>query len=167
MVNSTNGQLRQRHMNSKRYATLTSSKRLLRGGAPSIQELLNALNTIHRGAAAAEIDDKYADRVAKELMRHENCLDLLRSSLVLVFKNTNADTILDAVENILAPALHGLCKGQHKTGNFIGTGMCGSDGREHLSDLERDEGEPLQRIIDAIARNCPQDLYGHPESDND
>jgi hypothetical protein len=167
MVNSTNGTPRQRNMNSARRVTLTSSKRLLHGGAPSAQQLLNAANTLHRGAAAAEIDDKYADRLAKVGLNHPYRLDLLRAALVLVFRNASADTVWFSVEYILVPLIIGLCDGQHETGNTIGTGMCGSDGRDYLRDLERDEGEPLQRIIEAIVRNCPQDLYGHPESHND
>jgi hypothetical protein len=167
MVNSTNRTPRQRHVNNKRRVTLTSSKRLLHGGAPSTQQLLNAANTLHRAAAAAEIDDKYADRLAKEGLNHPYRLDLLRAVSVLVFKNASADTVWFSVEYILVPLIIGLCDGQHETGNAIGTGMCGSDGRDHLRDLERDEGEPLQRIFEAITRNCPQDLYGHPESDND
>jgi hypothetical protein len=114
-----------------------------------------------------ERDENYADHIARECLSLGHRLDLLRAVFVLVFKNASADLVWDATEYILVPLLIGLCEGQHETGNVIGTGMCGSDGRDWLCELHRDEGEPLQRIIDAIARNCPQDLYGHPESDND
>ncbi|AGI68233.1 hypothetical protein OAN307_c26440 [Octadecabacter antarcticus 307] len=169
MVNSTNGTPRQRYMNSKQRATLTSPEPLLRPGpgAPSAANLKGTIATLYRAAAATEMSDEYADRLAKGCLGHGQRLDLLRATLVLVFKNADADTVWDAGEYILVPLLIGLCEGQHETGNVIGTGMGGSDGREHLLELTRDEGEPLQRIIEAIARHCPQILYGHPESSNE
>jgi hypothetical protein len=169
MVNSTNGTPRQRNMNSARHVTLTSPKPLLRPGpgAPLTANLKGAIGALYRAAAASEISDEYADCLAKEGLNHSYRLDLLRAALVLVFRNASADTVWVSVEYILAPLIIGLCDGQHETRSAIGTGMCGSDGRDHLRDLKRDEGDPLQRIIDAIARHCPQGLYGHPESNND
>jgi hypothetical protein len=169
MVNSTNGQLRQRSVNNKRRVTLTSPKPLLRPGpgAPITANLKSAIDALYRAAAASEISDEYADCLAKEGLNYSYRINLLRAALVLVFKNASADTVWFSVEYILVPLIIGLCDGQHETGNTIGTGMCGSDGRDYLRDLERDEGEPLQRIIEAIVRNCPQELYGHPESHDD
>lgn len=169
MVNSTNGTPRQRNMNSARHVTLTSPKPLLHPGpgAPLPANLKSAIDALYRAAAASEISDEYADCLAKEGLNYPYRIDLLRAALVLVFKNASADTVWFSVEYILVPLIIGLCDGQHETGNIIGTGMCGSDGRDYLRDLEREEGEPLQRIIEAIVRNCPQDLYGHPESHND
>lgn len=169
MAKSKNVTPCQRYMNGERRVTLTSPEPLLRAGpgAPSGGHLSSAIATVYRAAAAAEISDEYADRIAKDCLSHGRRLDLLRAAVVLVFKNASADTVWDAVEYILVPLIRGLCEGQHETGNILGTGMAGADGREHLLELTRDEGEPLQRIIDAIARHCPQILYGHPESDND
>ncbi len=160
---------RQRFLNGERRAMLTSPEPLLRPGpgAPLGPRLGSAIATVYRAAAAAEISDDYADRIAKDCLSHGHRLDLLRAALALVFKNASADTVWEAVEYILVPLLIGLCHGQHEPGNTMGTGMAGSDGRDHLRKLAQDEGEPLNRIIAAIARHCPQILYGHPESDND
>lgn len=159
-----------RHQSRKvkaQHVTLTSGVPLKRGQKPSPAEIRSALSCLYKTAAHMERDASYADHIAKECLSLGHRLDLLRAVLVLICKNASADTIWQIVEYILGPLIRGLCEGQHETGNIIGTGMAGSDGREHLRELARDEGEPLRRIIDAIARNCPQDLYGHPESDND
>ena len=150
-----------------RRVTLTSGVSLTRGQKPSPADVRSALSCLYKTAAHMERDENYADHITRECLSHGYRLDLLRAVVVLICKNASADTIWEIVEYFLSPAFRGLCEGQHETDNVIGTGLAGSDGRDHLCDLERDEGEPLCRIIDAIARHCPQILYGHPESSND
>lgn len=150
-----------------RHAALTSDRLILRGSAPSPAEIRSALDCLNRCAAHMERSEHYAQSIAIDCLSHGHRLDLLRAAVVLAFKSASPDTVWDAAEHILVPLVIGLCQGQHETGNIMGTGMSGSDGRDHLRDLDRDEGEPLSRIIDAIARYCPQELFGLPESSND
>tara|TARA_R100000789_G_scaffold8576_1_gene12685 strand:+ start:6069 stop:6416 length:348 start_codon:yes stop_codon:yes gene_type:complete len=114
-----------------------------------------------------ERNENYAACITKECLSKGHRSDLLRAASVLIFNEASADTVWDTAEFILVPLLIGLCQGQYQTGNVMGTGMCGSDGRDYLRELHRDEGEPLSRIIDAMARYCPHILYGTPESSND
>ena len=155
------------HNGTPRLVTLTSDGSLGHGQKPSPADVLSALICLIKTAAHVERDENYADHIARECLSLGHRLDLLRAVLVLVFKNASADTIWETVEYILVPLLTGLCEGQREMGDNIGTGMSGSDCRDHLGDLARDEGEPLSRIINAIARHCPQTLYGLPESSDD
>ncbi len=162
--------------NSERYqgrkfkaqqVTLTSGASWSRGQKPSPSDIRKALNCLYKTAAHMERDESYAGLIARECPSFARRSDFLRAALVLIFKNASEVTVWDAVEYLLVPLIRGLCEGLRETGNILGTGMTGADGREHLLELTRDEGDPLQRIIDAIARHCPQDLYGHPESSNE
>lgn len=146
---------RQRHMSSERRATLTSPEPLLHLGAPKSVGLNGHIAAIYRAAAATEISDAYAKRIATGSLSRDRRLALLRAALVLAFNNASVRTVWEAVEEILAPALAGLCEGRYENGGVRGTGMCGSDGRDHLRDLERDEGEPLTRIAEAVERYRP------------
>lgn len=150
-----------------RRGTLTSGVSLSRRQRPSPAAVRSALNCLYKAAEHMEQNTSYADQISIECLDLSYRLDLLRTASVLVFKNATAETVWDATEHFLVPLITGLCEGQYETGNIIGTGMIGSDGCDHLRELARDEGEPLSRIIDAIARFCPQKLYGLRESSND
>lgn len=167
MAKSKNVTPRQRYKINAKQVSLISEEELLGGRAPRMAEIERAIALLLRGAAFTEQSEDYADCITKVCLTNGLRLGLLRAASVLVFKNARADTVWDAAEYILVPLLTGLCEGKRETGNFMGTGMGGSDGREFLHELDRDEGEPLSRIIKAIARHCPQVLHGNPECDND
>lgn len=149
-------------MSSKRRVTLTSPNSLLCPdlGAPTSAHLNDDIGALYRAAAAIEISNKYADRIANDCLSHGVRLDFLRAVLVLGFKNASAHTAYDAVEEILGAALSALCEGRHASGGIIGNGMAGSDGRDHLRELDRDEGEPLTRIANAVERCRPIEVGG-------
>lgn len=155
--------------NNARARTLTSPEALSRPGksAPSVANLQSAINALYSAAAEAETSAEYTSSIMRDCMSHGQRLDLLRATLALVLKNAGADTVWEAVEHIFVPLLIGLSEGQQEIGNIVGTGMVGSDGRDHLRELTKKEGDPLKRGIDAMARHCPEVLYGHSESDND
>lgn len=147
--------------------TLTPVACVLRNNAPSPSEVLDAMDCLATLAAYMEHCPAYLTENLKGSLSYAGRLDLVRDVLVIATKNASADLVWDIVEDMLLPAIVGLCQGRREVGNIIGTGMIGSDGRDHLRDLDRDEGEPLSRIVAAIARHFPQALYGHPESKND
>ncbi len=159
--------LDERRLQAGRQTTLTSVTPLLRAGAPKPHEVRSTLDVLNRAAHASEISETYAESTAKDCLCTARRLDLLRAMIVLVFKNASAETVWEATEQILLPAIAGLCDGQRKTGNTIGTGIIGSDGRDWLRELDQEDGDPLTRIIEAIIQHCPQVLFGHPESHDD
>lgn len=159
MTNHKNSPSRKFNKPKGKRAALTPDPSLSSGPAPNAADVLSALDTIVKAAAHLERSERHADDVESDCISEADRLDLLRATLVLLFDNASSSLVWDAVEYILVPSLIGLCEGKRQTNNIIGTGMGGSDGREHLHDLTENEGEPLSRIIDAIARHCSQTLF--------
>lgn len=168
MTNHKNSPSRKFNKPKGKRAALTPDPLLSSGPAPNAADVLSALDTIVKAAAHLERSERHADDAESDWISESDRMGLLRATLVLLFYDASSSLVWDALEYILVPSLIGLSEGKRQTNNIIGTGMVGSDGREHLHDLTENEGEPLSRIIDAIAHHCPQILFfNQPDSFDD